>query len=178
MSNWTGTQGPGSPPQRCPSGAERQRKHPDMTGRTSRSTLQNQNYRKSKKRVTIYPENMEDLLSSTLSWPGAHSGNGAAYKATLRGGGPALTSLKKTSAGVRLGGISRSLLFKAINIAVFTRSDSLEWWFLRTIAADNFSACSHSSSRVAIGSPLTGEVPRRPNRPTLRQTRILSKHLL
>ena len=47
------------------------------------------------------------------------------------------------------------------------RSGSLEWWFLRMMAAASFSACSQSSSRVAIGVPLTGKVPRRLKRPTL-----------
>lgn len=89
-----------------------------------------------------------------------------------------LTSLKKTSAGVRLDGMSRSLLFRAISIAVFTRPGSLEWWLLRTTAADTFSACSQSSSRVAIGSPLTGDVPRRPNTPILgRDIHIFLEHI-
>ena len=47
------------------------------------------------------------------------------------------------------------------------RSGSLEWWFLRMMAAASFSACSQSSSRVAIGIPLTGKVLRRLKRPTL-----------
>lgn len=89
-----------------------------------------------------------------------------------------LTSRKKISAGVRLGGMSQSLLFKAISIAAFTRSGSLEWWFLRTIAAASFSACSQSNRRVAIGIPRTGKLPSRSNMPTFYKTNKHTIHTL
>lgn len=81
------------------------------------------------------------------------------------------TSLKNTSAGVRLDGISVLFFFRADRMAVFTSSGCLAWWFFSTMAAESFSACSHSKSRVAIGDERTVVEVRRSRRPVCRADR-------
>lgn len=66
-----------------------------------------------------------------------------------------VTSLKKTSAGVRLEGTLALFLLSVAAIAAFTSSGCLLWWFFSAMAADSFSACSHSNSRVAMGDERT-----------------------
>lgn len=66
-----------------------------------------------------------------------------------------VTSLKKTSAGVRLDGMLMPFFLSVAMMAVFTSSGCLLWWFFSATAADSFSACSHSTSRVAMGDERT-----------------------
>lgn len=76
-----------------------------------------------------------------------------------------LTSLKKTSAGVRLVGTSVLLFLRALRMAGLTRSGCLAWWFFSTMAAVSFSACSQSRSLVAMGEERTVVELRRSSRP-------------
>lgn len=62
-----------------------------------------------------------------------------------------VTSRKKTSAGVRLEGTLVPCFLSVVAMAAFTSSRCLLWWFFSATAADSFSACSHSNSRVAMG---------------------------
>lgn len=66
-----------------------------------------------------------------------------------------VTSLKKTSAGVRLDGTLEPFFLSVAVMAAFTSSGCLLWWFFSVTAAISFSACSRSSSRVAMGDERT-----------------------
>ena len=77
-----------------------------------------------------------------------------------------VTSLKKTSAAVRLVDTVALLFLKAMRMARLTSSLCLAWWFFSAMAACSFSACSHSNRRVAMGDERTVVWPNRSRRPT------------
>lgn len=76
-----------------------------------------------------------------------------------------VTSLKKTSAGVRLEGTLAPVLLSVATMAEFTSSGCLLWWFFSVTAAVSFSACSQSNSRVAMGDERTVVVVSRSRSP-------------